>query len=610
MKMNAKGEMKEMVSSEANVRTRVHEYGGGAFAVGKLGFIYSNFADNRLYWGDTNDEIPPKAVPITSKGPLRFADFHFHPEGSVVVAVCEDHTKPAPADVRNYLVLIDVVSQDMEILTSGSDFYSAPRFSPDGKKLCWVEWNHPEMPWTSSALFVANFERKIGLSQKARRAGEANGKKISISQPRWLNNSILLFVSDESGYYNICRTDHYNTASLTKPVLGDFSEPDWTLGNCTYTATSTTNSIIARYYSPLGQTMIARIAFDTGILENIAHPFLTVDRLEANRQDSELLYVTASTKTQRGLFAFNMRDGTLRLLRTANPTDDDRSLDKSDDIQGHISAEMLSHAQPISFEVQEPGSCEGRQVYGFFYAPVNPTYHAPEGTLPPLLMRVHGGPTSFSPPVTSLQISYWTSRGFAFFSLNYGGSSSFGRRYRMSLDGRWGLLDTADAIAAAKYLATSGLVDGSRMSIDGGSAGGFTVMNALAHSDTFAAGVSLYGVADCTLLARDTHKFESQYLYSLIGGTPESIPDVYQERSPLYHADKIQSSLLILQGSEDMIVPLNQAQQMYRQVEEAGGNCSFVVFEGEGHGFRSESAVKASLDHELAFLLKYLKLTD
>jgi dipeptidyl aminopeptidase/acylaminoacyl peptidase len=376
----------------------------------------------------------------------------------------------------------------------------------------------------------------------------------------------------------------YNSFSpLTEETKADFAGPDWMFGNTSFCAYK--DGILATHGDESGQKALSFFTMD-GKRTVMKHNFLTIDALQAI---GDTIYCTGSTKESKGIFSFVQEKAEQPML-----------------VKSTLSVSMDS----AYLSLAEPVSCASgdRTTYGWYYPPTSPDYQAPEGTLPPLLMRIHGGPTSSSPPESNLQISYWTSRGYAFFALNYGGSTGYGRKYMQLLDKKWGIVDTEDAINAAQYLADAKLADPSKLSIDGGSAGGYTVLNALCKSQVFAAGVSRYGVSDVTALALDTHKFESQYLFNLLGGTPEEIPDVYKDRSPLYHAGNIKSPILVQQGTEDRVVPLNQAKMMVDAIQSNGGVCELQVFEGEGHGFRGKVAQQESLERQTSFLEKYLKL--
>lgn len=598
VKMDGEGNKSDVVPRSANVRTKVHEYGGGEFIVDTTalnrGLVYSEFKDSGLY--HIKDLKEPVAKAITPDGaPLRFADCHFHPSLPVIITVCEDHSVDTPSAVLNYLQLINFETKDFKTLVRGADFYSYPTFSRDGTKLIWKEWMHPAMPWTSSKLFMADFDAEaLAISNVRQVAGTSKGKDFAITQPQFTSDGTLLFCSDSSGYQQLNKSvSPYETVSpLTESIKGDSAGTDWQFGNRTYTVIEDRNEVITKYTSPAGLTLLARIDLGTGKLQSINHPFLTIDSIQGNPAFPELLYITGSTKAVKGLFSFYASNGDLKVLKSSLPPDS--SVDEN-----YMSI-------PEAIEVKKS---DGTSTFGFYYAPTSPVYQGPKGALPPLLLRAHGGPTSFAAPIASVQISYWTSRGYAFFASNYSGSSGFGRAYIQALDSKWGELDTTDVIESAKYLAAQGLCDSAKIAIDGGSAGGFTVLNALcADSTTFSAGCSLYGISELTALAKDTHKFESEYMFSLIGGTPEEIPEVYRSRSALYNAHKIKTPVMVQQGRKDMVVPIGQAEGMVKEIEKSGGVVEFLVFDNEGHGFRGADSQRESLLSETRFFEKYLKL--
>lgn len=599
VKMDGEGNVCDAVDKSANVRSKVHEYGGGEFIVDSTGLnrglIYSEFTDSRLY--HVKDLSRPLTVEPTTPAdtPLRFANFRFHPTLPLIISVCEDHTTDTPAGVVNYLQLISLDSRPSKTLARGADFYAYPEFSPDGTKLIWKEWMHPAMPWTSSRLFVADFDLKTtSLSNVRQIAGSKTHENVAVSQPQFVKDGTLLFSADYSGYQQLYKSaPPYDTFSpLTASIEGDFAATDWKFGNRTYVVIPESDEVISSYTSPKGLTLLARIGLHSGKLRQIEHPFLTIERIQGNSAFPELLYITGSTKQVTGLFSFYASNGDLKVLKSSLPP------------ESRVEEEYMSLAKPI-----EVKKSDGSSTFGFYYPPTSPTFKGPESALPPLLLRCHGGPTSFAPPITSLQISYWTSRGYAFFASNYSGSSGFGSAYMRALDSKWGVIDTTDVIESAQYLAANGLCDADKMAIDGGSAGGFTVLNALCTTSTvFSAGCSLYGVSELTALARDTHKFELEYLFSLIGGTPEEIPEVYKSRSAVHNAHKIKTPVMVQQGRKDMVVPIGQAEGMVKEIEKSGGVVELLVFDDEGHGFRGAKALRESLLAETKFFEKYLEL--
>lgn len=595
--MDHQGRTLDVVGKDVNVRTKVHEYGGGGYVVDtsslSRGIVYSEFKDSRLYWiPDTANTSKVEALTPANTN-LRFASFSFHPTLPVLVAVCENHSKPAPADVENYLVLINLQDKSMKAIVKGSDFYSNPVFSPSGKQLVWTEWMHPEMPWTSSDLYIAQFDTdSTSIASPRKLAGGSKTQESSIAQPRFTNKGILIFACDITGYSQLYKSlPPYETSTiLADPVKGEFTPPDWQFGYETYTIVEKKNEVLAAYTSPTGETLLGRINLDRGILEKVDHPFLTIDAIHANPYWAELVYITGSTKVTKGLFSFYAHNGDLQLLR-------------SEVEKGLVGPEFLSLPRALEIPLVNGGS-----TYGFYYPPTSATHRGPEGSLPPLLMRVHGGPTGFAKPAASFEISYWTSRGYAFFTLNYGGSAGYGREYRQRLNSTWGLVDMHDAIESAQWLSKNKYCDGGKMAIDGGSAGGFTVLNVLCHSTVFAAGCSLYGVSELSALTKDTHKFESQYLFNLVGGTPQEVPQIYHDRSPLYYARNIKNPIMLQQGTDDFVVPINQAEMMVKEIEDAGGEVEFLVLEGEGHGFRGDKALRLSLQRETDFFQRALAL--
>ncbi len=549
-----------------NVRTRVHEYGGAAYAVIDGRVLFANFADQRLH-AQVADGDPQ---PVTPSG-YRYADLVAAPGGGLI-AVREDHTDPA--DVKNAIVhLTGQPGDGGQVLFGESDFVAYPRVSLDGKQLAWMAWNHPNMPWDDTALYVADLTSD-GLKSVRQVAG---GAGESVMEPQWGANGSLFFISDRSGFWNLyVRRDETNTAIA--PRGAEFAGPLWGLGQSNY-ALLADGGLVAICSDSSGRHLIV-IEPRSGGVREIATPFTTLSALKVVAGRTITL-LAGSADVGGAVIKIDLESDETTLVRRPSS----EALPK----------DQVSRASAVTF----PGA-GGRPVHALFYTPTNTGFVAPTGEKPPLIVQVHGGPTGQASPAFSLANQFWTSRGFAIVDVDYGGSSGYGRAYRQRLNGRWGVVDVEDVVSAVRYLTGAGLVDPARVAIHGGSAGGFTVLAALAGSEVFKAGASFYGVADLGALARDTHKFESRYLDNLVGPYPEARA-VYDERSPLSQLDGFSAPLIIFQGADDPIVPPNQAHMILDALRARGLPVAYLEFAGESHGFRKAETLIASKEAELYF---------
>jgi dipeptidyl aminopeptidase/acylaminoacyl peptidase len=463
--------------------------------------------------------------------------------------------------------------QASQVLVTGHDFYAAPRLSPDGTRLAWLTWNHPNMPWDGTELWVA----EIGPDGAVARAElVAGGEHESVFQPAWSPAGVLHFVSDRTGWWNLYRWADGDVVSLAH-MAAEFGKPQWLFNMATY-GFADANRIICMY-SQAGADQLASIDLPGGALTPIALPYTSFDQVRAGQGFAAVI---AGGPTECGtMLRINLATGKPEVLRRSVEERTDRGL--------------LSVAQPVQFPTEG-----GLTAHGYFYPPANEAFTGPAGERPPLIVLSHGGPTGAAHAVLQPGIQYWTSRGFAVLDVNYGGSTGYGRAYRERLKGNWGIVDVADCAAGARYLAEQGLVDGQRMAIKGGSAGGYTTLAALAFTDVFRAGVSYYGVSDLAALAAETHKFESRYLDGLVGPYPAAA-ERYRSRSPIHHTDKLSCPVLFLQGLDDKVVPPNQAELMVSALEQKGIPVAYIAFEGEGHGFRTAANQQRALEAELAF---------
>jgi dipeptidyl aminopeptidase/acylaminoacyl peptidase len=562
-----------------NVRTRVHEYGGAAYAVVGDTLYFANFGDQRLYAQALGGEAPGgEPTPLTPPG-YRYADIVAAPGGRLI-GVREDHTDRA--DAKNAIVALSGERGDPgRPLFADSDFVAYPRLSSDGRRLAWMAWDHPNMPWDDTRLYVADLGAE-GLANIERIAG---GPGESAMEPRWGADGALYFISDRSGFWNLyvrCG----ETATAVLPREAEFAGPLWTLGQSNYVVLED-GRIVASYADAAGDHL-AVIDPATGEARDIPTPFTAIGAL--HRVDARTVAILAgSGRNTAAVATVDIETGGTTVVRRPSPA--------------AIAPGYISVAQAITF----PGA-GGAPTHALYYPPVNGDFTAPAGEKPPLIVQAHGGPTGQASSSFSLANQFWTSRGFAIVDVDYGGSSGYGRAYRQRLNGQWGIVDVADVIAAVKHLVGQGLADPDRVAIHGGSAGGFTVLAALSQSDVFKAGASFYGVADLGALARDTHKFESRYLDNLIGPWPAA-KDVYDARSPLNHLDGFAAPLIIFQGSDDPIVPPNQAHMILGALRERRQPVAYLEFAGESHGFRKAETLIAAKEAELYFYGRVFGLT-
>ncbi|MCF2971937.1 S9 family peptidase [Synechococcus sp. Nb3U1] len=563
----------ELTPDPWNVRTRVHEYGGGAYWVSEGIVYFCHFADQRLYRLIPGSE----PLPLTEAAPYRYADGVVDRVRRRILCVREDHS--SGGEPVNCLVSIDLSSGSQQILAAGHDFYANPRLSPDGQVLVWLTWEHPQMPWDGTELWQAEVAPDGRLRDPQKIAG---GPTESIFQPQWSPEGMLHFISDRSGWWNFYRWDPAlaDPIQALYPLEAEFGEPQWVFGLSTYGFCG--DGRILACYEREGISHLAYLDPDSGRLEGIPcgrPPYTQIRGLQVSGEQA--VFLAGSPTESVALVCLELDSGQLQVLARSNRLEVD---------PGYVSI-----PQAITF----PTGAE-QVAYGFFYPPKNQDFVAPAGEKPPLLVKSHGGPTGATSAVLNLGIQYWTSRGIAVLDVNYRGSTGYGRAYRDALKGKWGLVDVEDCICGAKFLADQGQVDGERLMISGGSAGGYTTLAALTFHEVFKAGASYYGVSDLEALAQDTHKFESRYLDNLIGPYPER-RDLYQARSPIHHLERLCCPVIFFQGLEDAIVPPNQAEAMVAALKTKGLPVAYVPFEGEQHGFRQAANIKRALEAELYF---------
>jgi dipeptidyl aminopeptidase/acylaminoacyl peptidase len=566
-----------------NVRSRVHEYGGGAWTVSAGTTYFSNYSDGRLFRMERGGHWP---YPLTPEGSYRFADGIIDVRRRRWVGVREDHS--GGAEAVNTLVWIDIdhgtFGFDGEstaglVIASGHDFYSSPQLSPDGRWLAFLAWDHPNMPWTGTGLYVMQLDPNgmpVGAPLLV-----AGGERESIFQPSWApDGSALFFVSDRSGWWNLYRQKSRSPAEALAPMEAEFGEAQWVFGMSTYAFTGT-GRVICSYVSN-GVGTLAAIELQSGALTKFDVPWTDFSSVKA--KNNRVVFRGGSESGAPGIVVLNSDSGITEVLKQSTNIADDAEVSK-----------YFSHVVPIEFPTSQ-----GKTAYGIYYPANNPDYTADENERTPLLVKCHGGPTSSASSSLDLRIQYWTSRGIAVLDVNYGGSTGYGREYRDRLNSNWGIVDVDDCVNGALFLAEQGKVDRDRCVITGGSAGGYTTLAALTFRDFFRGGASHYGVSDPAALARDTHKFESRYLDSLIGPWPER-EDLYKERAPIAHTESLSAPVIFFQGDDDKVVPPNQTELMVEALKSKGTPVGYLLFSGEGHGFRKAENMKRALDAELYF---------
>jgi dipeptidyl aminopeptidase/acylaminoacyl peptidase len=562
----------EVVTPEGfYVRSRAHEYGGGAWTLAAPDLVvFANFADQRLYRQRLGEPPQPITPEPESPAALRYADLRVTPDGATLLCVREVHGE---GEAENQIVALPLDgSGAATVLAFGRDFYSFPRPSPDGAWLAWTCWDHPNMPWDGSELWLAPLGDPTGAHLLA------GGPAESVFQPEWGSNGRLHFVSDRDGWWNLYRAENDAVEQLTAEEA-DLGHPQWLFGGSTYAFLE--GGTIACVQTERGTERLFALGPGAWEPRDLGLPFTSFGFPSLSARGSRLAFAAAGPAAETAVVVHDLASGETETVRSASDFP--------------VDAAYASTPRPIEFP-----TAGGDTAHAFYYPPANPEFAAPEGELPPLIVKSHGGPTSHARPALDRELAYWTSRGFALVDVNYRGSSGYGRAYRDRLRGGWGVVDTEDCLAAARFLAESGEVDGERMVARGGSAGGYSTLCALVFHDAFAAGASYYGIADAEAMARDTHKFESRYLDGLIGPYPERV-DLYRERSPINFVDRLRAPVILFQGLEDEVVPPSQAEAMVAALERNGVPHAYLAFEGEQHGFRRAETEIRCLEAELYF---------
>lgn len=572
VKRTPDGQTTDVTPPDFSARTTVHEYGGGAYAVLDGTIYFSNHADQRIY-RQTVDSPPG---PITSAEKMRYADGVIDARRNRMICVREDHTAQS-RDTINTIVSVNLSGDTGgAVIVSGNDFYSSPRLSPDGQRLAWMAWNHPNLPWDGTELWVAEINEDGSPGEKTLVAG---GASESIFQPEWSPDGVLHFISDRTGWWNLYRWREGAVEALCE-IEAEFGMPQWGFRMSTYAFDSSDRIICA--YNEQGNWQTASLDANTGRLEQIETPYTEIAGLRCAH--GRVVFIGGSPAEALSVVQLDLATQKMEVLRYSSNIEVDR--------------EYLSTPESIEFPTEN-----GLTAHAFFYAPNNRDYTAPVDEKPPLLVVSHGGPTGATTTTFKPMFQYWTSRGFGVLDVNYGGSTGYGRAYRERLNGQWGIVDVDDCINGARYLIERGEADPERSIIRGGSAGGYTTLAALVFRNFFKAGASYYGISDLEALEHDCHKFESRYNSSLVGPYPERL-DLYRERSPIHFTDQLSCPIVLFQGLDDKVVPPNQSEMMFEAARAKGLPVAYISFEGEAHGFRRAENIKRSLDGELYFYSK------
>ncbi|MDX8430580.1 MAG: S9 family peptidase [Candidatus Algichlamydia australiensis] len=565
MRYSPKG--KEELLSDVNVRTRVHEYGGGAYTAAGNHIVFIDDKTQSLYHLDQNGNVKQ----LTPTDNRRYAEPVIDLKRGTVYAICEEHSD----EIENYIVSVALEGgSEPKKLIEGHDFYSCIGISPDGEQFSYLAWNHPNLPWDATELHLNDFAGNDQIIA---------GENSSIALPKWGPDGKLYYTDDKEGFWSLYCYDSGEIEPLTTHIQGDFGEPQWIFGASRLIFDE--DSIIA-IYTVKGEDHLAIFNPETKTLIDLDLPYTYYSNL--HKVGEKIAFIGAGPTNPAALYLYDKETKKTERLQVSK--------------ENVLKDESVSIPQSIAFP-----TAGGKEAYGFYYAPKNPNFKAPQNEKPPLIVRIHGGPTSMTPAIFSLVTQFWTTRGYAVLDVNYGGSTGYGREYRKRLNGNWGIVDVQDAIAGAKYLVNQGLADENRLAIRGGSAGGYTTIAALTFENYFHAGCSLFGICDLELLDACNHKFEHFYNHNLIGPYPEK-KELYRERSPIHRVDELQTPLLILQGDEDKIVPPNQAEAVADALEKNGTPYKYILFEGEQHGFRKSENIMRALEEEYNFYTKTFEI--
>jgi dipeptidyl aminopeptidase/acylaminoacyl peptidase len=571
VKRTTRGDTSDVTTSQFSVNTTVHEYGARGYTVADGVVYFSNFDDQRLYRHRPGE----KPVPITPEGDVRYAGTVLDRRHSRIICVREDHTMSDEEPV-NTIVAIDIEGRDeTKVLVSGNDFYDTPRISRDGSALAWLTWNHPNMPWDGTELWVASIGDDGQLGEPECVAG---GVDESIMQPEWSPDGTLYFVSDRSGWANLYRWRQHQVESVLE-MEADFAKTHWWGGVSAYGFESASSLVCS--YVQQGVWHLARLYPDEHRLEPLEIPYSEMGRADLRVAPGRVVFEAGSPVHPMSVLELDLATGELTVLQVANTANVD---------PGYLSA-----PENIEFPTEKDVT-----AHAFYYPPKNQDYSPPPGEKPPLLVTCHGGPHGATSLELDLSIQYWTSRGIGVLDVNYGGSTGYGRDYRERLIGEWGVVDVDDCANGATYLVERGDVDAERVAISGASAGGYTALSAMTFRDVFKAGASHFGVSDLEALVADIHKFDTNSLVGLVGPYP-LYRKRYAERSPINYAEQLSCPVIFFQGLEDTIVPADQSEMMFDVIRDKGVPTAYITFEGEYHGFLRSENIKRALEAELYF---------
>jgi len=579
----------DVIPQEFAARTLAQEYGGGAFAVDKSVVVFSNYKDQRLYKQTIGTGGPP--VPLTpdyGAPNVSYADGVFDPHFDRYVTVMEDRRKDS-LNPTTTIAAINLSGSDVhepKVLISGNDFYAFPRIDQNKKRIAWIEWSHPNMPWDKSELWVGYFAESGDLTKRVCIAGGNRLLIESPSEPKWSPKGELFFVTDRgSGFWNIYKwVEQTNEIVPVYSLDAEFTRPLWVFGISSYDFLGNSDHIVFSYRQQ-GKSHLGVLDCDSGSISLLDIPFSDLSDVVA--ADDYFYIEGASASIPRSIAKVTLNESKTKVVNFS--------------IAWSSSPDLVQYRPFFSTPelVEFPTSKSGQKAYAYFYPPSNPNFQGLPDEKPPLLVKTHGGPTAETRAILDLSVQYWTSRGWAYVDVNYGGSTGYGREYRERLLNKWGIVDVDDCCGCARFLVESGKVDGQRLCITGRSAGGYTTLASLAFRDTFKAGASLYGVGDLTLLRAETHKFESHYMDNLVGNER-----AYYERSPINFVNQFTCPVILFQGLEDKVVPPDQARKIYSALKEKGLPVALVEYEGEQHGFRKAENIKFTLEQQMLFFAR------
>ncbi|VAI84195.1 unnamed protein product [Triticum turgidum subsp. durum] len=575
----------DIIPQEFAARTLAQEYGGGAFAVQDNVVVFSNYKDQRLYKQSIGTgSLPVPLTPDYGAPDVSYADGVFDPHSSRYITVMEDR-RTSSLNPTTTIVSVNL-SNEPKVLISGNDFYASPRIDPTKKRMAWIEWGHPNMPWDKSELWVGYFSESGDLTERVCVAGSNPMLVESPAEPKWSPKGELFFVTDRgSGFWNIYKwVEHTNEVVPMYTLDAEFTRPLWVFGINSYDFLGKSNHIVFTYRQ-LGKSYLGVLDCDSGSVSLLDIPF------------SDLSNVV----TGNDYFYIEGASGSIPTSIAKVTLDENKTKVISFSIVWSSSPDVMQYRSFFSTPefIEFPTSSPGQKAYAYFYPPLNPMFEGLPDEKPPLLVKTHGGPTAETRGVLDLSVQYWTSRGWAFLDVNYGGSTGYGREYRERLLKKWGIVDVDDCCSCARFLVENGKVDEQRLCITGRSAGGYTTLASLAFRDTFKAGASLYGIGDITLLRAETHKFESRYMDNLVGSE-----GAYYERSPINFVNKFTCPVILFQGLDDKVVPPDQARKIYKALKESGLPVALVEYEGEQHGFRKAENIKFTLEQQMVFFTR------